>query len=212
MKILCLKCRKIESYDNANSTCIHCGHNFKEGSWIEQKALDFIQERNTNINELDIKREKSTNLKQIKELYSSENHGTKTQSKNKYQSSGYLDYFTLSLPKHHNFITSIVRLIVFTFCFLPWCIPFVIVYEGFKINKFPWFPLMFIFFGVPILHYLLKKIGNIKIGNHKSQKSRFFKFFKKSDYINEIERLSILKDEGIISEEEFRLKKKKLLI
>ena len=68
----------------------------------------------------------------------------------------------------------------------------------------------------PWWYFTLKIIGKIKIGNHYTERNKMLKNFiknssNKNDHISELERLSSLKDKGIITENEFETKKKELL-
>ena len=67
--------------------------------------------------------------------------------------------------------------------------------------------------GVAFIMHIIRKI---KVGQHHSERNKKIKRMikrhsKNADYIDELERLSSLKEKGIITEEEFQAKKKELL-
>ena len=165
MKILCLQCKKTDTYRNPNASCSKCGHNFIEGDWVEK-----------------------------------------------------FNFFKFSLPKYHNLITSIIRLSVFILFFLFMWFPPAILFEGISVSiGLLYLTIYGIFVFWPTLKIFSKTINKIKVGKHYSERISQFKMvlkklFNQTDYISEIERLSIMKDEGIITDEEFKTKKKKLLI
>jgi hypothetical protein len=68
----------------------------------------------------------------------------------------------------------------------------------------------------PWWYLTLNIVRKIKIGKLHTERNKMIKNFikdvsMKNDYINELERLSSLKDKGIITEDEFQTKKKELL-
>jgi len=116
------------------------------------------------------------------------------------------------LPKHHNLITTIVRLFVLLLGFIIMAVPFSIFWEVYEASRVL-LTIIIVWPGMYLTIYLIKKI---KVGKHYSERNKKIKNFvkdisNKSDYIGEIERLSSLKDKGIITDAEFQQKKKELL-
>ena len=116
------------------------------------------------------------------------------------------------LPKHHNLITTIVRLFVLILGFIIMAVPFSILWEVYGVSLV----LLTIIIVWPGMYLTLYVIRKIKVGKHYSERNKKINFFvkdisNKSDYIGEIERLSSLKDKGIITDAEFQQKKKELL-
>ena len=116
------------------------------------------------------------------------------------------------LPKHHNLITTIVRLFVLLLGFIIMTVPFAILWEVYGVSR----ALLAIIIVWPGMYLTIYVIRKIKVGKHYSERNKKIKFFikdisNKSDYIGEIEKLSSLKDKGIITDAEFQQKKKELL-
>ena len=68
----------------------------------------------------------------------------------------------------------------------------------------------------PGYYIVISIIKRIKVGQHYSERNKKIKKvierkLNKNDYIYELEKLSELKDKGIITDEEFQAKKNKLL-
>jgi hypothetical protein len=116
------------------------------------------------------------------------------------------------LPKHHNLITTIVRLFVLLLGFIIMAVPYSILWDVYGLSMVL-LTIIIVWPGMYLTLYIIKKI---KVGKHYSERNKKIKNFvkdisNKSDYIGEIERLSSLKDKGIITDEEFQQKKKELL-
>ena len=98
------------------------------------------------------------------------------------------------------------------FGFIIIAIPYTILYTGFGVSGVP-LTIIIIWPGLYLIMYVIRKI---KVGKHYSERNKKIKRMikrhsKNADYIDELERLSSLKEKGIITEEEFQAKKKELL-
>ena len=134
----------------------------------------------------------------------------KLRSKNKYRKS-FFDF--LKPPKHHNVITTIVRLLAFlSLGFIIVAMPYSILLTVYKWG-YVTLGIIIVFPGYYIVISIIKRI---KVGQHYSERNKKIKRvierkLNKNDYIYELEKLSELKDKGIITDEEFQAKKNKLL-
>ena len=45
MKLRCLNCKTINVSDNSNISCSDCGHDFRQGGWMEVKGSDIKSEK-----------------------------------------------------------------------------------------------------------------------------------------------------------------------
>ena len=149
------------------------------------------------------------------------------------------------LPKHHNFITTIIRILVFLLGIFILGLIFVLSRE--IIPKYGDFvrdelrknasyspkkaldistkiglitglieSIRFAVIFWPLTPFIMRLTRRIKIGQHYIKRNKKIKKIigidsNNTDYINEIEKLSSLKDKGIITDEEFQAKKKELL-
>jgi len=116
------------------------------------------------------------------------------------------------LPKYHNPTTTILRLLVFLLSLTVVAIPFAVLHDHYGFSGV----VLTIALIWPWWYITLNIIRKIKIGKHHTERNKMIKNFikdvsMKNDYINELERLSSLKDKGIITEDEFQTKKKELL-
>jgi len=121
-------------------------------------------------------------------------------------------FFSSKLPKYHNSTTTILRLLVVLLSFTVVAIPYSVLYVDYGFSGV----VLTIALIWPWWYLTLNIVRKIKIGKLHTERNKMIKNFikdvsMKNDYINELERLSSLKDKGIITEDEFQTKKKELL-